>query len=518
MKMRDCKNAIIVSLCLCLAFAVAFFCRLDVNAKALSSFEIGIKDTGEGFYEPESYDIKDSNGNYVLITIDSAFWGEKEITFGEFREVKEKELPNGGTISQKFMSSDDSVGEYYLEYAGADDEEKKNIDKKTVKAYLIETITNSDGDVVFRIGKQNGGDVEIFIDGGDGNFAQYVYSYDLCEVKSKDSTTITAAYTTVISDKPRNICIFDADTNELRTYVSGENFGLTGYRLSKKNEYDESGSLLKQSRYDFFSEEEGDLDEEEYLLFSAETESLEDTEISCFVNKFTGFDETTGDAVYEKTLTTKILKLPFVIVGKDTELFLHVLSDRLDPDLSENEREDNPFYFVSDHYEALIQGELYKYEEVKDKYPEFLKDSSFCINPSSNGADETANQNEGSYPPTEEAGNEPVPTSEPARQKSGVENKRYYYTVDNGDEIWMQPITGDVSEINGVMPWALCTYKSADGKQIILQIYDDTGAIITALAGEDLRHTDYEYVYFTELNAFDGGAVTFKVAGTNEPK
>lgn len=515
--MRDVKKNIIASMGISLAFAVAFFCRLDVNAKALKSFEIGIKDTGDGYYEPESYDIKDGSGNYALITIDSAFWGEKEITFGEFREVKEKELPNGGTVSQKFMSSDDSVGEYYLEYAGGSDEEKKETDKKTVKAYLIETITNSDGDVIFRIGKQKGGDLEIFIDGGDGNFAQYVYSYDLCEVKSKDSTTITAAYTTVISDNPRNISIFDADTNELRTYVSGENFGLTGYRLSKKNEYDESGNLLKQSRYDFFSEEEGDLPEEEYLLYSAETESLEDTEISCFVNKFTGFDETTGDAVYEKTLTTKTLKLPFVIVGKDTELFMHVLSDSLDPDLSEGEGEDNPFYFGGDHYEALIQDELYKYEEVKEKYPGFLWDASLAVDLSSGGAIETEGFDEGSYQPEEEF-NDPVLNSEPVERKTQVENKKYYYSMDNGDEIWMQPITGDVSPINGRTPWALCTYKSADGKQILLQIYDDAGGIITALEGKDLKHTDYDYVYFTELNASDSGAVTFKVAGTNEPK
>ena len=90
--------------------------------------------------------------------------------------------------------------------------------------------------------------------------------------------------------------------------------------------------------------------------------------------------------------------------------------------------------------------------------------------------------------------------------------------MDNGDEIWMQPITGDVSPINGRTPWALCTYKSADGKQILLQIYDDAGGIITALEGKDLKHTDYDYVYFTELNASNSGAVTFKVAGTNEPK
>ncbi|MCR5399272.1 MAG: hypothetical protein K6E68_07020, partial [Lachnospiraceae bacterium] len=179
---------------LCLAFAVAFFSRLDVNATALKSFEIGTKDTGDGYYEPESYDIKDDGGNYALITIDSAFWGEKEVTFEEFKEVREENLPGGGTLSQKYLSCDDSVGEYYLEYAGGNDEEKKDIDKKTVKAFLIETVTNSDGDVIFRIGKQSGGDIEIFIDAGDGNFAQYVYSYDLCEVKSKDSTTITAGY------------------------------------------------------------------------------------------------------------------------------------------------------------------------------------------------------------------------------------------------------------------------------------------------------------------------------------
>ena len=516
--MRHIKETTITLMSLCLAFAVAFFSKLDANATALKSFEIGIKDTGDGYYEPESYEIKDDGGNYALITIDSAFWGEKEVTFGEFKEVKEKNLPGGGTLSQKYLSCDDSVGEYYLEYAGGSDKEKKDIDKKTVKAFLIETITNSDGDVIFRIGKQNGGGVEIFIDAGDGNFAQYVYSYDLCEVKSKDSTTITAGYTTIINDNPRSISIFDSDTNELRTYVLVENFGLTGYRLSKKNEYDENGNLLKQSRYNFFSDTEGDLPEEEYLLYSAETESLEDTEISCFVNKFTGFDEATGDAVYKKTLTTRTLKLPFVIVGKNTELFMHVLSDRLDSDLAEDEREDNPFYFGGDHFETLSQGELYKYEEVKEKYPEFLKDGSFAVDLSSDGATEVAGPNEDSHRPEEGEFIDPVLNSEPVERKTQVENKKYYYSIDNGDEIWMQPITGDTPSINGRTPWALCTYKSADGKQILLQIYDDAGGIITALEGSDLKHTDYEYVYFTELNTPDSGTVTFKVAGTNESK
>ena len=92
-------------------------------------------------------------------------------------------------------------------------------------------------------------------------------------------------------------------------------------------------------------------------------------------------------------------------------------------------------------------------------------------------------------------------------------------TGTQSNNVFNQPLTGDVVEINGMTPAAVLTFieNTPAGEQIKIQLVDaNYNTILTGMAF-DTEHTKYKYVYLTTLDMSGEmmGSPFFQVAGTD---
>ncbi len=109
-------------------------------------------------------------------------------------------------------------------------------------------------------------------------------------------------------------------------------------------------------------------------------------------------------------------------------------------------------------------------------------------------------------------------TTQNNETKTSKKTSTNIVTTSKGETMWMQKLTGNIVEINGKMPEYVETWEQSTpaGKQIKLTVRDKNYGIVCVGTGTDMSHTDYTYVYFTNLTTIGDGKVFFSVAGTNE--
>ena len=107
--------------------------------------------------------------------------------------------------------------------------------------------------------------------------------------------------------------------------------------------------------------------------------------------------------------------------------------------------------------------------------------------------------------------------STPTTKESELEKNTVIGT--QNENVFNQPLTGDVVAINGMTPVAVLTFieNTPEGEQIKVQLVDaNYNTILTGIAF-DMEHTKYKYAYLTVLDMSEEmmGNSFFQVAGTN---
>lgn len=263
----------------------------------------------------------------------------------------------------------------------------------------------------------------------------------------------------------------------------------------------------------------------------------------------------TLEIFYGENTSTK----PSVITKRGKELYLYKVASRNDNWALESERKlmegkDIEFvcYFTKDQVEVLKAENLRYYDEIEEKYPEFLHandpepEYDFAeVNESTQEnltPEEDASAKESPTPEKDASAKEsPTPEEDASAQESpaaeeetsaqdnssatgdipegyapylDTDDGTYYNT--QGGTFFQQKLTGDVYPINGMTPTILLTYlqDTPVGKQISLQLVDDNYNNIAVGSAFDMDHTKYKYAYFTALDIADS-FVYFQVAGSD---
>ena len=100
-------------------------------------------------------------------------------------------------------------------------------------------------------------------------------------------------------------------------------------------------------------------------------------------------------------------------------------------------------------------------------------------------------------------------------QEGSAPSNSSTYSERDGEPLWTQKVVGDVVPIDGKIPVMLETWEH-DGHVLLTLRDEDYNIVKSADLGADKSHTNYEYVYFTELDLLDNGMVVFTIAGTDD--
>ena len=507
--------------------------KAEVCAKSPSTFDIELKDLGDGFYVPSTYDYKDENGNIAMVNIDVSVWDMQEISLYDFLYPARITLENGHILEKYYSNVDEVVHEYiqkYYRYEGDRDETYYDTLKSIkINAYPECMEMDENGVVLFHVGKQLAGNIDVCFGDAEGYGVSYNFSHDVTRSRGVDENGNKILYwETEIYSKPDSFYINDKEDRELRIYQLSYAGGEEVYKLAQKNEYDENHDLSKVSYYSLgrYNDEPYDREDEEYLEEWMYAKDIVSVGLDCMINYPLGYSEKDGGVIFREGpgFVNKLLPLVKYSGVDNTELYLLKLKNRLDPALPDDYDAEGVWYFTKEHYDEIVSQGITTYEELLERFPEYLNDEfNAMVVAETRGdpdyKDETELEEEARHDAiirgddhTDNADN----IDNDTQDEGGEANN---YTMRDGGRVWNQKITGDIVPAGGKTPATLETWEqnTPAGTQIKLTVRDENGGIIAVGIGRDLSHTEYKYAYFTMYTLIDDGKVIFEVAGSDDP-
>ena len=468
------------------------------------TFEIELIDLGNGFEIPKDFKVMDENGNFGTLNMNLSNY-DKEI-IGEWKEVK---LDNGYTARLGYteeyrerkpdkeyrpvlgVSAGTGLTGYgwkeiivkdendeLIYYAGLDPAEQKWVIK----------IKDKDGNMI-----ENAYGRAVLM---DGYWAYQIHGVD-------DSEEINQADPGYVQPIERSTyCEESKTTNSYIQYDRKED----DLRLYNSYEIDENGDKICKQYSLVYPDNENGEPKIEYSYKEKDTKTFA-------LLQLTLANPLVHDSyVYDLQSFT----LPTVIThyynGEAIEYYIYMLTNYKEEGYSPEAlefvrangmKEETWNYFTKEQIEILERENITDISDLREKYPEFLFPPMDIIY---EGDFET---------PVDEA--EEAIVSTPVIEEEEVEEGVVIGTQSNN--VFNQPLTGDVVAINGMTPVAVLTFieNTPAGEQIKVQLVDDNyNTILTGMAF-DTEHTKYKYAYLTVLDMSGEmmGSPFFQVAGTD---
>ena len=461
---------------------------IPCQAKEEEITEVKLIDVGHGIKIPENFDVKDENGNFVTITgVVAEDWERKEVDEPYYSMT----LDNGYRVEKSW---------YFVE--GTDDKQG------TMKV----TVYNTEGEMVFFMGKAADTttrtmELTCVMSDGEGNtikneYEQQGYGKDFApeyRTESFDGETLAVM----------NRSTYDAESDTMKEYVLNGDI----LNLYTKYEYSaEGGGVCTEYRVAMMDEEYNQ-DDEYYEVCSYKKDDI-------VAETFIGPYLKAGAPTYGVTFTQH----PSVITKKGVEYHLYKVASINDNWSTEAERKlmegkviESAYYFTKEQIEVLEAENIIYYHEIMERHPDFIFPGwdSELMDPVNGKVVEAPVETPESTPEvvSETAEASPEPVSGGARVSQGSD----------GMTVYRQPLTGAKIPINGKIPVEVetqtCYY---DGYlQVTIFLYDANNNRIEAVGLDyDLEHTNYEYVYFTDITLYpDYPSIEadFFIRGTNTP-
>lgn len=448
------------------------------------TFEIELIDLGNGFQIPKNFDVMDENGNFGTLNMNLSNYDMEPM--GEWHEIK---LDNGYTARLEWTL------EWYSSAVSMDDHE---IDLNG-NGFKYITVKDENDELVYSAGLNPfTGDYELYMKDEEGNsiynaytlsqrdedrYRNVIYKVEEGEINQEDPGYV----------KPLERVTYCEETKKTSSYALKER-GTGTLGLARTIEVDENGEkICKEYSLVYPDDENG----EPHLVLSYKEKDVEAysfTELRGFYN----------------------VHLPKVITryyqGEGTEYYLYRLTNNYEAGYSPEDweyaketgkREERYAYFSQEQIEILERENIKDISEIMEKYPDFFFPPMEILY---EGDFET---------PVDEA--EEAIVSTPVIEEPEVEEGAVIGTQSNN--VFNQPLTGDVVAINGMTPAAVLTFieNTPAGDQIKIQLVDaNYNTILTGMAF-DTEHTKYKYAYLTVLDMSGEmmGSPFFQVAGTD---
>lgn len=488
-----------------------FLLVIPCQAKEEETTEVKLIDVGHGIKIPESFDVKDENGNFVTITgVRPEDWAIKEVDEPFYTMT----LDNGYRVEKAWDYIEDTDNELgIMEITAYDTEGEliffmgKTVDTITRKIELTCMMSDGEGNAIRNKYEQQGL--------GEG------YAPEI-RTQSFDGETLAVMHR----------CTYDAEVDTLKEYVRNGDI----LNLYTKYEYGaEGGGVCTEYRVAMM-DEEYDQDDEYYEVCSYKKDDIvEENFLGPYLNG--------GVLTYGVTYTQH----PSVITKEGVDYHLYKVASINDNWSTEEEREllegkvvESAYYFTKEQIEVLEAENIIYYHEIMERHPDFIFpdwDSELMdpVNgkvveapvetpeptPETEASSEPTPETEPTPEPTPEAV-EPTPEATPEASPEPTAKSAKVSKRSDGRTIYRQPLTGAAIPINGQIPVEVETQEwYYDGYlQISVFLYDANGKHIDGWGRvTDLEHTNYEYVYFTNVSLCpdNPSETSFSIMGSNTP-
>ena len=484
------KNIMRNCICSMVAMAAVAIGAMMLAPAEVQAKELVLKDYGNGFYLPEDFNLRDSDGKILTAPkLDTSVWGA-----GTYEEEKEMQLDNGMKAVKWWKKTDDG------------------------KAFPCVSVYDESGMELYRAGRDNCNELVVYMGNEDGD--TMLSHYTKTTVRYEDGTTV--AYVDDY-EQPRTMEQYYADEKRSRsesysydsdypddvmitaneTYWDGEGF-------REKGETFINGQLVSSySDVDVITFDDWEFTVQEPVALTKElVKRLEpcfqegDTHICpSYTSLLEGqpliaFNTVTTDENGDQVSTIRYyLKEHLEIMEENGYIIRPHLENGQDGTpyiMYDVIKKECPLYL----YDELLASETpallvtsAKAEEMFKKQDEFLQGKKDAIIKGEDRQEEIETAGTAGAPPT--------------------------YSEVDGCPTWTQKIVGDIVPINGGTP-VYCMTRLWEGHRLV-SILD---ADMQQLAGQDYafddNYTDYEYVYFTMLDILDTGTCVFQLAGTND--
>ncbi len=452
--------------------------------------ELTLVDYGDGFYLPEDFNLRDSDGKiYTAPKLDTSQWGA-----GTYEDEKEMQLDNGMKAVRWWKKTDDG------------------------KAYPCVSVYNESGKEVFRAGRDNCDELVVFMGNEEGD--TMLSHYTKTTVRYEDGTTV--AYVDDY-EQPRSMEQYYADEKRTRsesysydpdskdtepmittieTYWDGEGFRergetiLNGQVVSSYSDVD----VIQFDDWEFALEEPVSLTKEMVKRLEP-----------CFQE---------GDTHICPSYTSLLVGQPLIAFntvtvdenGEQVSTIRYYLKEHLDI-MEENG------YIIRPHLENGQDGTPYiMYDVIKKECPLYLYDELLAsetpaILVTSAKAEAMFKKQDELMQTKKDAiikGEDRQDELESDKSGSDVSTNSEV----NGESPRIQKIAGDVVPINGGTP-VYCETRIRDGHTLVSILDADLNQLVKADYAFGTDYTNYEYVYFTMLDITDNGYCLFQIAGTD---
>lgn len=459
------------------------------EAKIETTHEIQLIDMGHGIFVPSNFDVVDENGNFVTLSgIDPSYMEPQTVDEESYSIV----LENGYRAEKEWFYD-----------AGSKDK---------TKAYLRTTVYDTKGNPVFVLGCDIMGNVHFGMQDEQGNYVKNTYTNSVINKIVEGETVTFESSGTKNEDGtallPLKRVTYDAQEHISKTY---KKWGDT-MQLHEKYDYSAQGGGTCtvygkiNTMYNSYDQED-----EYYESYSYKKEDLQEYSARTLVLMLEN-----GTVVYSPYTTT----LPSKITQKGVELEIYWLenyfenanwdeSSKNTPEILAGRPCDEFYYFTKEQIEIIEKEGITTVSQLQDKYPEFFETfGGFTDTYYGNHAEVQAQEQQQQI----DKANEAI-ISEDEKTESKYDFNGEWYTLQDGTRECFQNIVGDVMEIDGKIPtWVVTQDRGSNGQ--IVTLYDDNGSIVKNFYVFDISHTDYKYVYISEINMnYD----SIEIAGTNEP-
>ena len=479
------KKISLIILGIMAAIGVMILLPIKTQAK-----ELKIKDYGNGFYLPEDFDLRDSDGKILTAPkLDTSLWGA-----GTYEEEQEMQLDNGLKAVKWWKKTDNG------------------------KAFPCVSVYNESGKEVYRAGRDNCNELVVYMGNEEGD--TMLSHYTKTTVRYEDGTTV--AYVEDCA-QPRSMEQYYADERRSRS---------EGYNYDPDSKDAEPMITANETYWDG----EGFRERGETIINGQVVSSYRDVDVVQFDDwEFTVqepvaltkekvkrlepcFEE--GDTHICPSYTSLLEGQPLVAFntvtidenGEQVSTIRYYLKEHLEI------MEENGF-IIRPHLENGKDGAPYiMYDVIKKECPLYLYDELLASEPpavkvTSAKAEEMFKKQDELLKNKKAAiiKGEDRQAEVESDDKVGPSN----YSEKNGEPTWTQKIVGDVVPISGGTP-VYCVTRLWEG-HVFVEILD---ANMQLLDKEDYAfgtdYTNYEYVYFTMIDILDNGTCVFMIAGTDD--
>lgn len=472
-----------------LIFSILFFLflvpSLPVRAEIESTHEIELKSLGHGIVIPTSFEVKSADGTFATLSgINPKDWQLEEI--GEEHNYS-IDLGNGYVAKKWWLYSMDSWG----------------------KGYMQTSVYNENDELVFHLGRNEQGEISCIMKDEEGNLVQDIFPQNDYEPIDYGDEWINQDLNYDYGDSipPCKRNVYDAESDTMRVYHKSGNGDDMVMNLREKYEYNHGGDPVCTVYHLRATGDDYTKDEECYEAYSFKKSDM----------AYVGF---WGPILtpYGEEYSYNFSEIPLVVSVEGEEYYFYKVASRniewstqQERDLCDGKIVESVAYFTKEQIEILERENLRFYDEIEEKYPEFLLprgEPEIVGSPDEKGEGQI--EEEKAIDAIKQTNNDEK-TDTDGYITGAVEDG-------NGNKSYIQELTGDVVDINGAYPTKLMTQvdNTPVGIQYKLILMDDSGATLATFGCFDIEHTNYKYAYLTMIDV-STDYPTFMVAGSDAP-